>query len=137
MSAPVSFPEISIAGITEPIIYRYFQRLNAGEFAETAGLFAEDGVLIAPFEEGVRGRQAIANYLHEEVPGLTAFPSQGSLETLEDQSTQITITGQVQTPLFKVNVRWQFQLTNSGEIAAVEVKLLASPQELINLRQFA
>jgi hypothetical protein len=40
MSAPVSFPEISIAGITEPIIYRYFQRLNAGEFAETAGLFA-------------------------------------------------------------------------------------------------
>jgi hypothetical protein len=39
--------------------------------------------------------------------------------------------------LFKVNVRWQFQLTNLGEIAAVEVKLLASPQELINLRQFA
>jgi len=46
MSAPVSFPEISIAGITEPIIYRYFQRLNAGEFAETAGLFAEDAILI-------------------------------------------------------------------------------------------
>ncbi|MFN5970378.1 MAG: hypothetical protein ACK47N_12465 [Microcystis sp.] len=46
MSAPVSFPEISIAGITEPIIYRYFQRLNAGEFAKTAGLFAEDGILI-------------------------------------------------------------------------------------------
>jgi hypothetical protein len=126
MSAPVSFPEISIAAITEPIIYRYFQRLNAGEFAETAGLFAEDGILIAPFEEGVRGRQAIANYLHEEAQGLTAFPSQGSLETLEDHST-----------LFKVNVRWQFQLTNLGEIAAVEVKLLASPQELINLRQFA
>ncbi len=46
MCAPVSFPEISIAGITEPIIYRYIQRLNAGEFAETAGLFAEDGILI-------------------------------------------------------------------------------------------
>lgn len=46
MSAPVSCPEISIAGITEPIIYRYFQRLNAGEFAKTAGLFAEDGILI-------------------------------------------------------------------------------------------
>lgn len=137
MSAPVSCPQISIAAITEPIIYRYFQRLNAGEFAETARLFAEDGILIAPFEEGVRGRQAIANYLREEAPGLTAFPSQGSLETLDDQSTRITITGQVQTPLFKVNVRWQFQLTNSGEIAAVEVKLLASPQELINLRQFA
>ncbi len=74
----------------------------------------------------MRGRQAIANYLHEEAQGLTAFPSQGSLETLEDHST-----------LFKVNVCWQFQLTNSGEIAAVEVKLLASPQELINLRQFA
>ena len=46
MSAPVSFPEISIAGITEPIIYRYFQRLIAGEFAKTAGLFAEDAILI-------------------------------------------------------------------------------------------
>lgn len=46
MSAPVSFSEISIAGITEPIIYRYFQRLNAGEFAKTAGLFAEDAILI-------------------------------------------------------------------------------------------
>ena len=46
MSAPVSCPEISIAGITEPIIYRYFQRLNAGEFAETAGLFAQDAILI-------------------------------------------------------------------------------------------
>jgi hypothetical protein len=46
MSAPVSFPEISITGITEPIIYRYFQTLNAGEFAKTAGLFAEDAILI-------------------------------------------------------------------------------------------
>lgn len=46
MSAPVSCPEISIAGITEPIIYRYFQRLNAGEFAETAGLFAQEAILI-------------------------------------------------------------------------------------------
>ena len=93
MSAPVSFPEISIAAITEPIIYRYFQRLNAGEFAETAGLFAEDGILIAPFEEGVRGRQAIAYYLHEEAQGLTAFLSQGSLETLEDHSTRIKLNG--------------------------------------------
>ena len=59
----------------------------------------------------MRGRQAITNYLHEEAQGLTAFPGLGSLETLEDQSTRITITGQVQTPLFKVNVRWQFQLT--------------------------
>jgi hypothetical protein len=137
MSAQTSLPEISIAGITETIIYRYFQTLNAGEFTETARLFAEDGLLIAPFEEGVQGQQAITNYLKEEAQGLTAFPSQGTSETLEDQSTQITITGKVQTSLFKVNVRWQFQLTTSGEIASVEVKLLASPQELLNLRQFA
>jgi hypothetical protein len=137
MTAQSSAPEISIAGIDETIIYRYFQTLNRGEFTETAGLFAEEGILIAPFEEGVRGRQAIADYLHQEAQGLTAFPGQGSVEILEDKSTQITITGKVQTPLFKVNVRWQFQLTNRGEIASVEVKLLASPQELINLRQFA
>jgi hypothetical protein len=122
--------------ITETIIYRYFQTLNTGEFVETAHLFAEDGLLIPPFEEGVRGQEAIANYLDEEAQGLTTFPSQGTLETLKDQSTQITITGKVQTPLFKVNVRWQFQLITSGEIASLEVKLLASPQELLNLCQF-
>jgi hypothetical protein len=147
MASQASAPEISIAGIQETIIYSYFQTLNQGEFSETAELFAEDGVLIPPFEEGVRGRQAIANYLNEEAQGLTAFPNQGSVEILADQSTQITITGKVQTPLFKVNVRWQFQLTNTPpltagfkdqiEIASAEVKLLASSQELINLRQFA
>ena len=63
-------PEISITSITEPIIYRY---------AQNAGLFAEDGVLTLLFEEGVRCKQAIANYLHE------------------DQSNRITITSQVQT----------------------------------------
>jgi hypothetical protein len=42
--------------ITETIIYRYFQTLNAGEFTETARLFSKEGVLIAPFEEEMRGQ---------------------------------------------------------------------------------
>jgi hypothetical protein len=134
--ADATNPDISIEGIDEPIVYRYFQTLNAGEFQETAGLFSEGGVLIAPFEEGITGREAIEKYLNEEARGLLAYPRQGTREILENGSISIVVAGKVQTPLFGVNVRWTFQLTPESEIASVEVKLLASPQELLNLRPF-
>lgn len=128
---------ITIEGIDEWTISRYFQTLNAGEFGQTAGLFSESGILIAPFEEGVTGREAIESYLHEEAGGLIAFPRQGTKEILEDGAVQIVVVGKVQTPLFTVNVEWRFRLTPAREIASVAVKLLAGPRELLNLRQFA
>ncbi|MEG3436268.1 ketosteroid isomerase family protein [Pannus brasiliensis CCIBt3594] len=128
---------ITIEGIDEPTISRYFETLNAGEFGQTAGLFAESGTLIAPFEEGVTGREAIEAYLSEEAKGLIAFPRQGTREVFEDGSLQIVVVGKVQTPLFTVNVEWTFRLTPAGQIESVTVKLLANPRELLNLRQFA
>ena len=51
---------INIEGITNSLIIRYFETLNAGEFKETASLFSSEGVLEAPFEEGIKGQEAIA-----------------------------------------------------------------------------
>lgn len=135
--ANTNHSEIVIEGIEEAMISRYFQTLNAGEFGQTAGLFTDSGILIAPFEEGVTGREAIEVYLNEEAKGLTAFPRQGTRETFEDGAAEIVVVGKVQMPLFGVNVRWTFRLTPEGEIASIAIKLLASPQELLNLRQFA
>jgi hypothetical protein len=40
----------------------------------------------------------------------------------------------VQTSAFGINVAWLFLLNSHQKILSVTVKLLASPQELLNLR---
>ena len=60
---------IAIEGITEPTILRYFETLNAGDFEAGAALFAPDGVMYPPFESGITGSGAIANYLQQEAQG--------------------------------------------------------------------
>jgi hypothetical protein len=62
-------------------------------------------------------------------------PRKGIAETLEDDQTQIQVTGKVQTPVFGVNVSWIFILSPEQEILFTKIKLLASPQELLNLRR--
>lgn len=125
----------TIVGINNPTIDRYFQSLNAGDFASTAALFATDGVMYAPFESGIVGAEAIALYLQQEALGLKAEPSQGIIESQENDLVQIRVNGKVQMPLFGVNVSWLFMLNPQQQIVAVTVKLLASPQELLNLRR--
>ena len=51
---------LQIEGITEPQVLQYFETLNAGNFQATAALFAEDGILEAPFEDSLHGKEAIA-----------------------------------------------------------------------------
>ena len=125
----------SIEGIAEPLVLRYFETLNAGDFEATASLFASQGELHPPFESPIVGPEAIASYLKAEAQGMKLNPRQGIAETLEDNHTQIQIKGKVQTPLFSVNVAWQFILNPQREILSVQVKLLASPQELLSLRR--
>ncbi|ERT04441.1 snoaL-like domain protein [Lyngbya aestuarii BL J] len=125
---------LQIEGITEPQVLRYFETLNAGDFQETAALFAEDGILEAPFEDHLHGQEAIANYLEAEARGMRLKPLEGVGQTLENGRRQIRVMGKVRTPLFWVNVAWQFILHPGGEIAVVTVKLLASLQELFNLQ---
>ncbi len=130
-----SSTELTIAGMTEPAVLRYFETMNAGDFEATAALFAEDGAMNPPFESPIVGHDAIASYLQAEAKGMTLSPREGIAETLEDGNTQIQVSGKVQTPVFGVNVSWIFILNQQRQIIFTRIKLLASPQELLNLRR--
>ncbi len=131
---PILTRSIKIAGITKPAVLGYFETLNAGDFEATANLFAEDGVLRAPFEEPIIGKSSIATYLKTEARGMQLEPQQGISQILEDGQIEVQVSGRVQTSAFGVNVGWLFVLNSHQKILSVTVKLLASPQELLNLR---
>ena len=131
---PIISSSINIAGITKPTVLRCFETLNAGDFDATANLFAEDGVLHAPFEEPIIGRSSIATYLKTEARGMQLEPQQGVSQILEDGNVEVQVSGRVQTSAFGINVAWLFLLNYDQKILSVTVKLLASPQELLNLR---
>ena len=132
-STTVSEP-LTIDGITIATILSYFETLNAGDYAATATLFAEDGVLHPPFESAIVGPEAIATYLQAEATGMQLLPRQGITEPLADEHTQVQVSGKVQTAWFGVNVSWLFVLNAQQQITDATIKLLASPQELLNLR---
>lgn len=117
-----------------PVIQQYFDALNGAAYSEAASLFEETGVLRPPFEQPVQGREAIAAYLAQEARGMTLQPEQGTIISAEG-GAEITIQGKVQTRLFKVNVAWIFAVVAGSALASVQVKLLASPQELLKLRR--
>ncbi len=131
---PIITSSIKIAGITKPTVLRYFETLNAGDFEATANLFAEDGVLHAPFEEPIIGSSSIATYLKTEARGMQIEPQQGVSQILEDGNVEVQVSGRVQTSAFGINVAWLFLLNSDQKLLSVTVKLLASPQELLNLR---
>lgn len=127
--------QLKIEGITEPTILHYFATLNAGDFEGTAALFAADGAMHPPFESGIVGQDAIASYLQQEAPGIKAYPREGIAETLDNNQIQIQVAGKVDTAWFGVNVSWLFILNQQQEIVYTKIKLLASPQELLNLQR--
>ncbi|HAG82249.1 MAG TPA: nuclear transport factor 2 [Cyanobacteria bacterium UBA12227] len=130
-----STPNLSIEGISESVILRYFETMNAGEYDTTAALFADEGRMYPPFEQPIEGTEAIATYLKAEATGMQLFPRQGISQIIDNGDSQIQITGKVQTPWFSVNVRWIFVLNPNPKILSVKIKLLASPQELLSLRR--
>jgi hypothetical protein len=134
-TSEVNSASTEIAGMTEPTILRYFETLNAGEFESTAALFASEGSLKPPFEAAVVGPVAIAAYLEQEAKGMKLLPRQGVIEDLENGQRQAQVSGKVQTSLFIVNVAWTFILNDLDQIVSARIKLLASPKELLNLRQ--
>lgn len=126
--------KLQIEGITELTILRYFETLNAGDFRATAVLFAEDGVMQPPFESGIVGRDAIADYLQQEAQDIKAYPHQGISDTLQTGLIHIQVTGKAQTSWCGVNVLWLFILNPEKQILETKIKLLASPQELLAIR---
>ncbi|HEY9618697.1 MAG TPA: nuclear transport factor 2 family protein [Microcoleaceae cyanobacterium] len=125
----------AIEGLTEPVILRYFELLNAGEFQAASELFAEDGALQPPFEGQIVGREAISNYLVKEAQGLILRPQWGNQRLLDDGCTEFEVAGNVQTALLTVNVSWSMILSPWKELFLVRVKLLASLQELAKFRR--
>lgn len=127
-------PSSTQISLTEPTIMQYFVTLNAGDFLATAALFAAEGVMYPPFESGIVGRDAIATYLQQEAKDIKAEPHQSLTENLETGQVQVQVTGKVQTSWCGVNVLWLFTLNQQQQILDAQIKLLASPQELLALR---
>lgn len=130
--------QLEIEGITESTVLNYFAALNADDFESAIALFTPDGALQPPFQKPIVGPDAIANYMRSEAQGLNLMPEKGISETLADGSKQLKVTGVCTTPWFGVNVGmnigWRFLLNPQGKIFFVAIDMLASPQELLNLR---
>jgi Nuclear transport factor 2 (NTF2) domain len=124
---------VNISDIHEPIVHEYFEKLNVGDFVEAANLFAEQGCLNPPFEKSIQGRSAIAQYFESEAKGMKFCPEHGQKVTYEDEQTHYQLQGKVQTNWFTVNVNWLIKLNSVKEILVVEVNLLASMNDLLNL----
>lgn len=139
--APSSPPTELLAGLPFTCIKQYFATLNAGDFTATAALFAEDGVLFPPFEDGILGQAAIANYLQTEASGMQLVPHSAGLCPDDDSDAAAPTTGQtlevkgmVKTPLFGVPVRWIFVVDAGDRIRSVGIQLLASLAELLQFK---
>jgi Nuclear transport factor 2 (NTF2) domain len=124
---------LAAAGITKPAIVAYFTTINQAEFSKTTALFAENGSLLAPFTKPIIGRANITAYLTQEAGGMKLLPQQEICET-ESDCEKYQIYGKVKTALFSVNVAWYFTFNPENQISTVQVKLLASPQELLSLQ---
>lgn len=118
----------------ESQIQSYFEGFNAGNFEAVSDLFAVEGVLQAPFESAIVGRPDILAYLQQEAAGMQANPQEMSCEALADGRRQVVVKGRVKAIVFTVNVAWTFLINQTQQLDRVEVKLLASMQELVKFR---
>ncbi|MGK7896864.1 MAG: ketosteroid isomerase family protein [Xenococcus sp. (in: cyanobacteria)] len=114
-------------------IQSYFSSLNQGQFDLTSVLFSKQGQLVPPFDSPVVGQQAIAEYLKQEAVDMKFQPRSATSQVLPGGKTDVTVRGQVSTSVFKVNVVWNFLLSDQGQINLVKVNLIASMQELLRI----
>ncbi len=121
----------NIFGIDDPVICGYFTTLNQGKFISTAALFSKQGCLNPPFEKPVQGRTAIAQYLAGEAGGMSFLPERGERLSGDHPHPLYYIQGKVKMPWFTVNVTWLIQLNAAQEIIIVDIKLLASLNDLL------
>jgi hypothetical protein len=124
--------KIDLQGVREPVIYEYFARLNNSEFVATSELFSEQGCLNPPFDDQIQGRDAIAQYLAAQAKGVKFFPESGEILPSDFGHTQYQIQGKVELNWFTVNVSWSIELNTAKEIVLVDVKLLASLDDLLS-----
>ncbi|MBE9115706.1 nuclear transport factor 2 family protein [Lusitaniella coriacea LEGE 07157] len=117
MGSSATIPSLTIDGVGELTILRYFETLNWKSFEETVALFDRDGELHPLFESPIIGHRAIASYFHSDANrGMKLNPCRGLVQHLGDSHTQIEVTGRVYTVFFSVNVVWQFLLNPDRKI---------------------
>lgn len=119
----------------DPTVAQYFDAFNQEDYAAVAALFEGQGILCPPFEAGLVGPSAIAQYLGDEARGMQAKVAKVESQPLPSGQRQVTAKGRVKTPLFTVNVQWVFEITAGDRIQHAEIKLLASLQDLLNLNR--
>ncbi len=131
--------KVIIKGIDNSTILSYMENMNAFDFEAAVALFAQDGALQPPFDKPIVGQESILGYMREDCYGLKLMPEQGVSEPGEGEFTQIKVTGKVQTHWFGgsvvINVAWRFLLNPEGKIFFVAIDVLASSEELMNLRK--
>lgn len=120
---------LSLTEIVNETILLYFASINSENFSNIQSLFAENSELYPPFESPIVGRENIANFLEKEARGLRLIPKECKQEQREYQ-----VTGTVQTQLFSVNVQWIFLINDEGYIQLVKIKLLATLEKLLGLK---
>ena len=132
---PLTLKQITLPQC-EDTVERYFYTFNKGDFDATAVLFAKAGQLHPPFEDPIVGPDAIRAYLHQEAEGMQAYPNAIEVEPEPGEGCRrrIIVKGRVTAIVFKVNCAWMFELNSENEIEYVRVKLLASMQELLAIR---
>ncbi len=123
----------NIQGISDPIIYEYFTKLNNAKFTEVVELFSEQGCLTPPFDKLLQGKGEILQYLEKEAKEIKSYPEQGET-TQKGSLTGYQIQGTVEISGFVFNMEWFIQLNSDQKIMIVEVKIVASLEDLLDFK---
>lgn len=121
--------ELNLPPSLPSIVQDYFLYLNGGQLEQIAPLFREDGILHSPLDGQIQGREAIMAYFRAHSQGIICYP-----ETVIDSNEPLVILGKVHYVAFLVKVEWTFCL-NQNQIQYLRVRLLASLQELLKVKQ--
>ena len=65
---------------------------------------------------------------------MQAYPQTAETCATAEGNRRLTVRGRVKALVFTVNTAWIFDLNDRDEIQSVQIKLLASLQELLGLR---
>ena len=124
------FSELDLK-INEPVVHNYFAQFNQSDFVATSNLFSERGSLKPPFENTIKGRSAIAQYLEKEAFGMKVLQAYIKTAMIAQDCIQYQVQGKVKTNYFTVNASWLISLNSIKEITFVEIQLLEKLGDLL------
>ncbi|MEG3435775.1 hypothetical protein V0288_01465 [Pannus brasiliensis CCIBt3594] len=131
-SAPESCPH-PIGKLDHPIVLRYLESINLGNFSEAVRLFDPRGALQPPFEIPIVGQTSILAYLREEYRDVELIPERYSSAVGSNGRLQITVFGKARIPWFgskaDIDQIWRFFLLPNGSISLLSIETLLEPEK--------